>query len=758
MFSRLLQPYGFIRRLPITERQQFQPHHTLRYAELLQELGDQKSTDPVRRALLLQEKAHIEELAGRHREALDALEEARAGLPASSSDALARELPYSLAKTHYRGGDLVRSQSLLDALIGDRSTPAVLRARALLYVGRIALEQGRFSVAVEALTEGLARDQTPGNLVSGNLDLVCAHILRPDLAAAETVLAHVKTLFDPADGMSHGALLYYEAWVETVRGNRKAALAGFQAALEGLRHGSIRDAVPCCELAIGVIHLRTGRLLECAHACDRAREACTPLSRTDIVLHVELLRARAYLVMGRNAEALAVYERLEQKATLALQPQITSRALEGQAETLTLQGKAAEAERAMQRSLDLRRTTGDRLGESMDLNSLARVLRRAKAFPGAAAASQAAKAIAEEIGNRFELGRSELETMEVLAATGDLEGALAAGERGGAHFKALGRMPRLARAYQDQARVLALRDRFEEALALVDRAAEVVREDPCPLFLAEVLLVRAEVLGDRCDVGHCDSDEAQRALTQARDLVEGTGCDPLLDHLQRSLDELREREFARRLLERYMDRKVVYQLLARPERRQADSLHQEATILFSDIRGYTTLSEQLGPGEVVALLNEHFEAMTEEVLRCGGAIDKFMGDAIMAVFGDPGHPRPDDATRAVRAGIAMVRRRDAMNVERAARQLPPIRIGVGIHCGNVVMGNIGSRYRVSYTVVGDAVNVASRLESETKVHGKAILTSEAVVSRIGQAISTQLVGELHLKGREVRVKVYAVDL
>ena len=156
------------------------------------------------------------------------------------------------------------------------------------------------------------------------------------------------------------------------------------------------------------------------------------------------------------------------------------------------------------------------------------------------------------------------------------------------------------------------------------------------------------------------------------------------------------------------------------------------------------------------MLNEHFGAMSEEVQSYGGVIDKFMGDAIMVVFGDPGHPREDDAGRAVQAAVAMVRRRQAMNCYREAAGVPPIRIGVGIHVGPIIMGHIGSQHRLAYTVIGDAVNVAARLEAATKEHGHPILVSEDVARAKGQSLPVEEIGELHLKGREAPVRVFAV--
>jgi adenylate cyclase len=129
----------------------------------------------------------------------------------------------------------------------------------------------------------------------------------------------------------------------------------------------------------------------------------------------------------------------------------------------------------------------------------------------------------------------------------------------------------------------------------------------------------------------------------------------------------------------------------------------------------------------------------------------------MVVFGDPGSPREDDAARAVQAAVAMVRRREAMNQERQAAGLAPIRIGVGVHVGPLIMGHIGSRHRLSYTVIGDTVNVAARLEAATKEHSRPILISEEVARAPGQSLAVEEIGELLLKGRVASVRVFAVQ-
>ncbi len=183
---------------------------------------------------------------------------------------------------------------------------------------------------------------------------------------------------------------------------------------------------------------------------------------------------------------------------------------------------------------------------------------------------------------------------------------------------------------------------------------------------------------------------------------------------------------------------------------------RKATVLFSDIRSFTTLSEQLTPVEVVAMLNEYFTEMVEIVFKYDGFVNKFIGDAIMAVYNIPiDQDQPE--MRAVRTAIEMTQALDRLNQRRLARGQFAIKIGIGINTGPVVAGNLGHERRLEYTVIGDAVNLAQRLESQTKVTGTPILISQATFEPCAQYLVAQQLPPVKVKGKNEPVVLYAVS-
>lgn len=207
-------------------------------------------------------------------------------------------------------------------------------------------------------------------------------------------------------------------------------------------------------------------------------------------------------------------------------------------------------------------------------------------------------------------------------------------------------------------------------------------------------------------------------------------------------------------MSRYMDPGIADQLLAGGDE-LLGGRSVEATVLFSDIRGFTTISEELGPQPTVALLNEYFTIMVECVQKQSGMLDKFIGDAIMAVFGLPVR-HDDDADRAVRAAVSMISELRHWNQRRAAFGKVPVDIGIGINTDKVVSGNIGSPKRMDYTIIGDGVNLASRLEGACKQYHTHILIAENTLRQLRGTYRMREVDRVVVKGKQEPVAIFEI--
>jgi class 3 adenylate cyclase len=221
-------------------------------------------------------------------------------------------------------------------------------------------------------------------------------------------------------------------------------------------------------------------------------------------------------------------------------------------------------------------------------------------------------------------------------------------------------------------------------------------------------------------------------------------------------DSLEQKHKIQQAFGRYVDDYVLNQLLENDADEKQVGIEREVTILFVDIRQFTRLSEGMKANDVVSLLNECFQLISDTILGAGGTIDKFIGDSVMAYFGAPVR-QADHALRAVTSAIEIARGVERRNAQIAAgAEGVPISIGIGIHTGVVVVGNIGSDRRSDFTAVGDAVNVAHRLEKLARP-GE-ILVSEAVQRQARGAARLRFEGERQLSGREEPVHVYSVEL
>lgn len=221
----------------------------------------------------------------------------------------------------------------------------------------------------------------------------------------------------------------------------------------------------------------------------------------------------------------------------------------------------------------------------------------------------------------------------------------------------------------------------------------------------------------------------------------------------RLVDRVAREQRRRERLSRYFSPEVARQVEQRADGVAAGE-SREVTVLFSDLRDFTALSEALLSEQVVAMLNEYHACMVEMLFAHGGTLDKYLGDGLMAYFGAP-VAQPDHATLAVRCALAMQERLVELNAERVQRGEPPLRMGIGIHTGTVVVGDVGAPRRREYTAIGDAVNVAARIEALTKLHGQPILVSEETRRQVGEGMAFSAAEPVHVKGKAQALQTYA---
>jgi adenylate cyclase len=219
--------------------------------------------------------------------------------------------------------------------------------------------------------------------------------------------------------------------------------------------------------------------------------------------------------------------------------------------------------------------------------------------------------------------------------------------------------------------------------------------------------------------------------------------------------EGREKRQIKKLFSRYVAKDVFDRLMADPSLAALGGVRRNMTVLFSDVRGFTAMSEKGSPEAVVHQLNEYFTRMVQVLFEHRGTLDKFVGDMVMALFGAPVDD-PDHADHAVETALAMSRALDELNARWAAEGRPTLEIGIGINTGDMVAGNIGSDTIMSYTVIGDAVNLGARLESLNKDYATRIIISDATRMALRGRYRVRPLGSVTVKGKSQPVAVYEV--
>jgi class 3 adenylate cyclase len=222
-----------------------------------------------------------------------------------------------------------------------------------------------------------------------------------------------------------------------------------------------------------------------------------------------------------------------------------------------------------------------------------------------------------------------------------------------------------------------------------------------------------------------------------------------------SLEKKRLHDQQRELIKKFATEEVAEQMLS--EGFELGGRYVEATAMFSDIRGFTSITESQPPADTIELLNTYYTLMFEAITDHGGIVNQIQGDGLMAIFGAP-IPRPDHPQRAVEAGLEMQEMMTLFNLEQEAQGKPPVNIGVGIATGQVIAGFTGTLRRVTYTCVGNAVNLAARLEAHTKTVGQPLLINETARQALSDDIQVEDQGITPIKGIKEPVQIYSVPV
>ena len=233
----------------------------------------------------------------------------------------------------------------------------------------------------------------------------------------------------------------------------------------------------------------------------------------------------------------------------------------------------------------------------------------------------------------------------------------------------------------------------------------------------------------------------------------------LTDTFNEMVVNIREKEMIKMAFTRYVSKQVAEKVFEDPDaflnRLKGERMH--ISVMFADIMGFTTMSEKMSPEDVVNILNTYLSQMTDSVFKFDGTLDKFIGDCVMAVFGAPMYLE-NPSLNAVKSAIDIQKAVNKLNLQRRSKGLDAINVGIGINTGTAVVGNIGSSQRLDYTVIGDNVNLASRLQSAANAMNVPIIVSKSVIGEIGDKIDYKEMEKIMVKGKEKPVDIYSIEI
>ncbi len=220
--------------------------------------------------------------------------------------------------------------------------------------------------------------------------------------------------------------------------------------------------------------------------------------------------------------------------------------------------------------------------------------------------------------------------------------------------------------------------------------------------------------------------------------------------------EYRQFRVLQRFFKSYVNPEIMKEIIENPGSVSFDGQHVIATVMFTDIRNFTSLSERIKPEEVVSGLNRYFTEMTGAVTQFDGYLNRYLGDGILAIFGAPSRLPDDGALAAVKCGMNMMERLEDLNKVGLFPNTDEVRIGIGVHTGEAIVGNIGCDEKMDYSIIGDTVNLAARIESVTKEYKAPLLVSESAYERVKDRVEARFVASTKVKGREKEVKLYEI--